>query len=124
MKIDMTDDDGTEGKTVVQEGEAGEELPERASRNEDGTIALTLRSPVTLTIRDAAGKTREQVYEELVFHPLFGADMRAISTAREDQRIDVLIARCLKISQATARALFDKLARKDAEDVVKVAGFL
>lgn len=122
---DMTDGVAeTASPAVVDESRDATGLPERAVQNDDGTVTLPLRRPVTLSVRNAAGKVTETVYSELVFNELFGSDMRAITSAKEDARVDVLLSRSLKIPQAVARALFDQLTRKDAEDVVSVAGFL
>ncbi len=123
---DMTGGEDDVGGTapIVDESREASGLPDRAIQNDDGTVTLPLRRPVPLSVRNAAGKVTETVYAELVFHELFGADMRAISNAKEDVRVDVLMARSLKIPQTVARALFDQLTRKDAEDVVTVAGFL
>lgn len=126
--VDLAGEPATEdepvGQAVIDESSEAQALPERARRNDDGTITLSLRRPVVLAVRSASGKTTETTYDELVFHELFGADMRAVTNAKDDQRIDVLLSRALKTSQPVARALFDKLVRKDAEDAAAVASFL
>lgn len=106
-----------------REGEAPQ-LPERAVDNGDGTITLTLIKPVSLTIKGADGKTREERYEALVFHELVGADMRKIMQAPEQRRVDAMLAAALRMPQVTAGALFDRMGRRDIEAATSVATFL
>jgi hypothetical protein len=109
----------------LPEGEDGTEgLPKTATEQADGTVLLRLAHPVRLKFK-RGGVVREEVFEELVFHRLNGADMRLIAQA-EKGSIDVTaIARSTRMDLGKASALYDRM---DAADTVScgrvVAHFL
>jgi uncharacterized protein YehS (DUF1456 family) len=120
----VTIDMSGQAETVIDENAPAQDLPEGAIKNEDGTITLSLRKPVTLQVRGSDNKTAATTFAELIFHELVGADLRAISDARDSDRVDVMLSRALKIAKPVARALFDQMSRRDAEAAVQVATFL
>jgi hypothetical protein len=120
---DITDPEA-KAPAVVDESIEGGKLPERAIQNEDGSITLPLIRAVTVAVRSASAKVTETVYAELTFHELLGVDMRAVMNAPKETQVDTLLARSLKVSVPVAKAIFDQLKKKDAEDAVSIASFL
>lgn len=88
-------------------------LPDQAIQNDDGSVTLPLMFPQSLRIRKN-GKERSEVYTELTFHRLTGADQRAISATSDGMMTVVAFARTTRISQAIMNVLYDKL---DAADI-------
>jgi hypothetical protein len=67
---------GAEDVPVLREGDALD-LPEGAVENSDGTVTLTLSSPITLAFRAAQGAVAvSEVIETLLFNRLTGAQAR------------------------------------------------
>jgi hypothetical protein len=109
---------------VLDEAAAADPLPERAVRNEDGSITLPLLYPVTLKFKKASsGDVREETLEELVMRRLTGADMRAITAASNGHMVAVGIARSARIGEAKMMALFDRMDGADANAAAQVVGF-
>jgi len=109
---------------IVDEVE-GDKLPKGASRNDDGSVTLTLLKPVDVQIRDQSGKVRTQAYDSLTFHHLTGADVRAIRAAKQGDENIIAFARATKISEAVMNRLFDKMHIADINGAGEVmASFL
>lgn len=99
---------------VVELRDEGEEpLPPGAALLADGTIALTLRQPVTLRFKRGT-ETRTESFERLVFHPLTGADMRVITAAKPEDMTPISIARSTRIHEGKMNALYDRMDGRDA----------
>lgn len=112
----------TGSPAVVDEDAAlGGELPAHAVRNDNGTVTLTLRKPVTLTIRNSRGGERSETYAELTFRDLNGADFRAIGAAAPAAQQVVTLARSTGIREAVMNALFDKMTGADIIDAGQCA---
>lgn len=118
---------GGAGDGVVIEDEQGEpkkaKLPERAVRNDDGTITLPLLKPVTLTIKNATG-TRQETIRELVFHEMEGIDLRLIAQAAPDMQTIVAMARATRTPSPRMNVLFDKMLGRDVTAAAAVISFL
>ncbi len=118
---------GVAGDGVVIEDEEGEpkkaKLPERAVRNDDGSITLPLLKSVTLTIKNATG-TRQETVRELVFHEMAGIDLRLIAQAASDMQTVVAMARATRIPSPRMNVLFDKMLGRDVTAAAAVISFL
>lgn len=112
--------DEAPGAVVNEEGGLAGDLPRRARRNEDGTVTLPLRDPVTLQIKSSAGGVRSETYAELTLHRLRGGDIRAIQSASVASQPVVLLARSAHIREAVMTALFDRMDAADIADASKV----
>lgn len=128
--VDESEDEATgtpaAGATVVIEEEGEDKktkLPARAIRNEDGTITLPLLAPVTLTVKNARG-TKEERYDEIVFHEMTGLDLRLVAQAPAEKQTIVALARAARISTQRMDALFDQLKAKDVTAATAVISFL
>lgn len=114
----------TIAEPVIDENETdAAELPARAIKNANGTVTLPLRVPVSVRVRDHAGKERTDTYRELTFSYLTGGDIRAIQTATKDMASVVSFARATKTSQAVMNAIFDKLHAADIRDGDQIMSF-
>jgi hypothetical protein len=129
--IDESEDEGTgaqlaTGAAIVIEDEGEDKrtkLPARAVRNDDGTITLPLLAPVTLTVKNARG-TKEERYDEIVFHEMTGLDLRLVAQAPAEKQTIVAMARAARISTQRMDALFDQLKAKDVTAATAVISFL
>lgn len=100
---------------VVDERAAlGEPLPAAAVLNDDGSITLVLRKPVTVLRKTASGE-RSELIEQMTFHRLTGADMRAVAAVTDINAQIVLMARSARMREAVMGKIFDAM---DAADVV------
>jgi len=110
---DIVNDDIVDEAVVVDaeivDEMPGDKLPKGASRNDDGSVTLTLIKPVDVQIRDQSGKVRTDTYDSLTFHHLTGADLRAIRAAKAGDENIVAFARATRISEAVMNRLFDKM---------------
>lgn len=118
VKTAIVEDDGVvagdQTIDVIDDGfDPADRLPPHAVKNDDGSVALPLLYPRSLTIKKD-GKVREQLYDKLLMHRLTGADQRAIAATSDDTMPVVAIARSTRISQAVMNVLYDKL---DAADI-------
>lgn len=96
-------------------------LPSGTTRNADGSVTLKLQPPVSIQIRDASGQVRTDTYDELVFNPLNGADLRAIYATKPDMYSVMCFARSTRIKVQVMNALYDKL---NAADIIKGSSIL
>jgi hypothetical protein len=110
----IVDEGGIAPDIINEDGEVTDKLPERASVNDDGSVTLPLRYPVTITTRKD-GKVRERQFAELTFHRLRGADLQAIAAVSKEHDTKVTFARSTRTMQAVMNAVFDKM---DAADIV------
>lgn len=103
------------GSTAVvdEDGELEGALPKRATRNEDGSVTLTLFEKVTLRVKKD-GVERDDEYPSLTFHRLRGADIRAVASAKKEDQPAVLLARSARMRELLMVKLFDLM---DAEDI-------
>lgn len=122
LVVDLTEEAPAAGaatapaEDVLVLGDEGPDgLPAHAQRQADGTIILPLRHPVTLRYRRPnSDAVREEGVEQLHFHRLTGADMRAISAASQEAMAAVAIARSVRIAEGKFNAIYDRM---DAADV-------
>lgn len=116
--------DDESGKTViVNEDDTLDELPERAKRNPDGSITLTLYKPIPTIVRSSHGGDVAKTYEALTFGRINGADIRAIMAASPETQGIVLMARSARISQLVMNKIWDVMDGADiaaAQDVVQL----
>lgn len=96
-------------------------LPRRAVRNDDGTITLPLRETVTLKIRSKDRGEREEVFAELTFHRLKGADMNAVMAAAKEHQPKVMLARATRTREPIMNALWNEMDAADISDAAQVA---
>lgn len=108
---------------VREDAPAASGLPERARQNEDGSVSLTLLFPTTLRTQRGGETIREERFEELTFHRITGADLRAISAASKESGLTVAFTRSTRLNPAIATKLFDKLDAADAGDALAIVGF-
>lgn len=103
-----------------------EALPERAERQEDGSIRLPLRFPVTLAYRAThSDKVREELLDELTFSRLNGADLRAIAAVTNDKMIMMTLCRSSRIPERRFSLIFDRMDAADIDDAQRcIVGFL
>lgn len=87
-------------------------LPKHAVRNADGSVTLPLHYPVSFRSKKN-DKIREQVFKQLVFHRLTGADQRAIAATSNDMQGVVAFARSTRLSTPVMNGLFDKMDAAD-----------
>nr|WP_294547679.1 phage tail assembly protein [uncultured Rhodopila sp.] len=101
---------------LVAEDETGGGLPRGAVRLADGSVRLPLRYPVKMVYKTSAdAPTKTEEYNELTFHRLLGADMRAISDADAGSKAVMAIARSTRLGFGLMSRLFDRM---DAADTV------
>jgi hypothetical protein len=113
---------------VVDEDEVDDQpkkakLPPRAIVNEDGTISLPLSEPVSYGIKTASGIRRETL-DELVFHPLYGADLRIMAQASDEMKGPVALARATRIATNRMVVIFDKMRERDVKAATDIINFL
>ena len=117
------------GAGVVLEGEGDEavakqaSLPERAIRNDDGTVTLRLIRPVTLTIRTSSGQS-DEVYDTLTFREMTGLNLRMIAQAPPAKQTVVALSQATGIKQHRMEPLFDLMLARDVTAAAAVIGFL
>lgn len=111
----VVDDDAAESKKAT--------LPERAIRNDDGTITLPLLKPVSLTIKTAAGQ-REETYDSLTFREMTGLNLRMIAQAPPEKQTVVALAQATGIKQHRMDPLFDNMLARDVTAAAAVISFL
>ncbi len=100
---------------IDEDGDPRDKLPAHAIENADGSITLPLFQKVEIATRKD-GKVRTQEHEDLTFHRLNGADMRAISSTSEDMQSVMTFARSTRIPVMVMTAIFDKLDMADIAD--------
>lgn len=115
-------EDGASDAVVVEDAELGADLPARAIRNEDGSITLPFRFPVSVTIKSAQHGTRSERYEKLTFHRLTGADLRAVDAASAASKGVVMLARSARIRESLMGGLFDRMDGADIVDATACVG--
>lgn len=104
---------GADGVPVLREGDALE-LPEGAAENADGTVTLTLSSPVALAFRaSAGGVTVSETIDTLLFNRLTGAQARRFVTVGGRRGTKAAIAAATGMTEAKFALLN---ARIDAAD--------
>lgn len=113
---------------VVDEDEADDEpkkakLPARAIANEDGTITLPLSEPVSYGIKTSSGIRRETL-DALVFHPLYGADLRIMAQASDEMKGPVALARATRTATNRMVVIFDKMRERDVKAATDIITFL
>jgi hypothetical protein len=128
----VEDDEGEDAKKtgagVVVEAEDGEQpkagqLPARATLNDDGTVTLALVKPVTLTIRKGDSE-KQEVYAELTFRELTGADLRVVALEKDEMKRTILtLARATGMSSVRMNVLFDRLAQRDVGGATAVISY-
>lgn len=111
----VVDDDAAASKKAT--------LPERAIRNDDGTITLPLLRPVSLTIKTAAGQ-REETYDALTFREMTGLNLRMIAQAAPEKQTVVALAQATGIKQHRMDPLFDNMLARDVTAAAAVISFL
>lgn len=127
LVIEDTEDAGAPVAGVVVDDDAAETkkatLPERAVRNDDGTITLPLIKPVTLTIKNAGGQ-REETYSALTFREMTGLNLRMIAQAPPEKQTVVALAQATGIKQHRMDPLFDNMLARDVTAAAAVISFL
>jgi hypothetical protein len=105
-----------------------EGLPPGAKLNSDGTVTLTLRTPVVITTRDHSGREEHETYTELRINELTGKQMKsliALRTERDQSRIaEFMLAATTGISEKVASVLFDRMRARDIKAFTEVSHFL
>lgn len=104
---------------LTEDADGAEGLPKTATEQEDGTVLLRLAHPVRLKFK-RGGVVREEAFEELTFHRLTGADMRAIAEAQRGLVDVTAIARSTRMDQGKLNALYDRMDAADAVNCGRV----
>lgn len=117
------------GAGIVEEGAddgAGKKakLPERAIRNEDGSITLPLLRPVEIKFTKNGQVTRSETVESLRLRELNGADMRIVLQASSDMQPVVTLARAADMTTQKMTVLFDRLGARDIAAATAIVSFL
>ena len=96
-------------------------LPPQAVVQDDGSVILPLRFPVTLRFRSAAsGQERTETFAEFHMHRMRGADMRAIEAAKDSSKSAVAMARSCRMGEAKFNAVYDLMDAADIAAASKV----
>lgn len=103
---------------LPEDGAAPPALPSQATLLSDGNVRFRLRKPVTLTVRKA-GRETDEVVDELVFHCMTGADLRAMQAGGENGPY-VGLARSARMGQVRFDAVFDRMDIADCTAALKV----
>ncbi len=107
---------------LADEGAA--KLPKRAVLNPDGTVTLTLRTPVAVAYRTAGAATAtEETFAAFTFQRLTGAHMRKIGEAQGADQAVTAIALSTGIRFALMNLVFDRMDAADVRAVSEVVGF-
>jgi hypothetical protein len=110
---------GAEDVPVLREGDALD-LPEGAVENPDGTVLLTLSSPVAVALSSAGGAVAvSETIETLLFKRTTGAQARRFLRLGGRAGSKSVIAACVGMNEATFARLN---ARADAADVTAMFG--
>lgn len=105
-------------------GDGDDDLPPHAVREDGGRVRLPLRFPCAVQYRRyGTDEVRRESLAALVFHPLTGADMRAISAQDRDEMAVFAVARSARLSPAKMRLFFDGMDARDANACTQVVGF-
>lgn len=108
---------------VVDEAE-GAALPKNATLQDDGSVLVTFKRPVTLRFRSTqSGDVREEAVAQLLLHRLTGADMNAISAASAEARASMSFARSARMPPAKMKLLYEKMDGADVMAIAAVIGF-
>ncbi len=106
----------------VESGDTG--LPANATLQEDGSVVLTLRYPITMRWRrEGTDQVREERRASLQMYRLNGAAMRAIMSAGQGHTVTVGIAKSCRMAQALFDRLFDMMDGADAQAAAQVLNF-
>jgi len=111
----VIEEDGAEAKRT--------KLPERAVRNDDGSVTLPLIKKVGFTVKSSTGSRREEV-AELTFHELGGADLRIMAQASDDMKPVVAFARATRIATNRMIVIFDQMGSRDIKAGGDIISFL
>jgi hypothetical protein len=107
---------------LAEDGDAADKLPPTCTRQEDGSVLVTLTRPVTLRYRRSGSDTvREEVFATLTMRRLTGKQLRQ---ATADTKNSAFAAAALSagLPQPKFDAVFDAMDAADALDVLTVAG--
>lgn len=114
-------EDGARDDDVIDEDvDPADRLPRDAAVQADGSVKLPVLNPVGLRTRKG-GKERTRRFEELHMHRLSGKDMRMIQSAASEAMIPTALACSMRINQAVANGLYDRL---DAADITRAGQVL
>ena len=94
-------------------------LPPHAVQNDDGSVTLPLRYPVTLRFK-RGDKITEEMHAELRMHRMTGADLNAIGAAADGSRIAVSVARSARMSELKFKPIFERMDASDARAAAEV----
>ena len=113
------------GSAEVREEKGLSNLPENAVLNVDGSITLRLSWPAALRFKLADQSVREEpIEDELVFHRLKGADLRAMMNAKGDDASLILFTRSTRKGDGRGPLIFDALDAIDARAAMAIVNFL
>ena len=99
-------------------------LPKRALLNPDGSVTLTLRTPVTVAYRTQGAATpMEERFAHLTFQRLTGAHMRRISDAERADQAVTAVGLSTGVRFALMSLVFDRMDAADVRAVSEVMGF-
>lgn len=105
---------------VNEDADAGFELPQRAKRNDDGTITLALYKTIPVIIRNSRNGERTESYDSLTFGRLNGEAITAITNTAEASRPIVMLAKSAMISEQLMAALWKKMDGTDITAAVEI----
>ncbi len=98
---------------------AGEEFPAHAVLNDDGTVLLPLRYPVTLRFK-RGGEEREERVAELLLHRLTGRDRRLLAEAKPARMTETAVRLSARLPEIRAVAVYDRMDAADIEAAERV----
>ncbi len=116
---------GADDIPVLREGAALDDLPEGAEENPDGTVTLTLSTPVTLAFRTAIGAVAQSdQIETLLFHRLTGAQARRYFQLGGRRGSKAMIAASTGMTEAKFALLNARIDAADQNACFAVIGAL
>lgn len=114
-----------DGIAIIREDEDEDALPAHAVQLDDGRVRLPLLHKAEVTYRKASkGEVHREVYRELTFRRLTGADMRAIMSAGKGaEPVIVAMARSAGIHMPIMQLLYDAMDGADVSAAAQVVSY-
>jgi len=112
-----------DGNSAAQADKLPANFPVNASVQDDGSVILKLRYPVTLKFRDGSGAIKEDRYTELHMQRFNGKRMREVQSATQEQYGAQMIASATGMSLARADILHDAMDATDISAALRVGLF-
>ncbi len=115
-----------ENLPVLVDGQAGApkaDWPVNAVLQSDGSVVLTLQSPVVLRYKDGQGATTEEVFKSLTMGPINGKARLELRKAKEDDFEVVAIGCSAGIFLAKMQLIYNLMDARDIGAALRVYRF-